>query len=112
MKLPPMIRQGLVRLVPIRIELVGWVLFAGFAFAILGFSYASGSTFDYSDEREYAELARNLVIGNGYVVQGQHTAFRPPAWVLILAPAAAIGASKCSRFWRGRSGTLSALVLR
>jgi hypothetical protein len=93
MKLPPMIRQGLVRLVPIRIELVGWVLFAGFAFAILGFSYASGSTFDYSDEREYAELARNLVSGNGYVVQGQHTAFRPPAWVLILAPAAAIGAS-------------------
>jgi hypothetical protein len=93
MKLPPMIRQGPVRLVPSWIELVGWVLFAGFALAILGLSYASGSTFDYGDEREYAELARNLASGNGYVLQGQHTAFRPPAWVLILAPAAAIGAS-------------------
>ena len=93
MSLPLRIRQGLVRLMSIRLETVGWVLFAGIAFAIMGLAYLTGSTFGYSDEHEYVELARNLVSGNGYGVQGQRTAFRPPAWVLILAPATAIGAS-------------------
>ena len=54
------IHQGLVRLVSIRIETVGWVLFGGIAFAILGLSYLQGSTFGYSDERDYVELAREL----------------------------------------------------
>ena len=93
MSLPQRIRQGLVRLMSIRLETVGWILFAGISFAIMGLAYLTGSTFDYIDEREYVELARNLVSGNGYGVQGQPTAFRPPAWVLILAPAIAIGAS-------------------
>jgi hypothetical protein len=87
------IHQGLLRIVSIRLKTVGWVLFGGIAFVILGFSYLTGSTFGYSDERDYVELAGNLVSGNGYGVEGQHTAFRPPAWVLMLAPAAAIGAS-------------------
>ena len=73
------IHQGLVRLVSLRIETVGWVLFGGIAFGILGLSYLQGSTFGYSDERDYVELARELVRGNGYSLQGHQRAFRPPA---------------------------------
>jgi hypothetical protein len=93
MKVAPRIHQDVVRIISPRLGIVGGVFFGGVAFTILGLSYLTGSTFAYSDEREYVELARSLVSGNGYSMHGQLTAFRPPAWALILAPAAAIGAS-------------------
>jgi hypothetical protein len=39
----------------------------------------------FSDERQYLDLATNLVSGHGYTLFGQPTAYRPPAWPLLLA---------------------------
>ncbi|MEI7894711.1 MAG: hypothetical protein WCI05_16565 [Myxococcales bacterium] len=39
----------------------------------------------YFDEHDYHEIAQNLLAGVGFVVRGQHTAFRPPGQPFFLA---------------------------
>ncbi len=71
----------------------GWSFVALAAIAILVSCYWIGGSLSYSDERDYVEIANSLAGGHGYRLKGQLTAFRPPTWVLVLAPPAALGAS-------------------
>lgn len=68
---------------------------AGIAFTFLtGLVLAvhAGPTLRYPDEREWIQLAANLASRHAYTLDGVHlTAFRPPAYPLLLAAPLALG---------------------
>lgn len=70
-----------------------WGAFGLLAAGLLLAAYLSGGDFAYSDERDYLEIASNIAEGRGFSQNGRATAFRPPAWPLLLAGAIALGAS-------------------
>ncbi|MFD5812151.1 hypothetical protein [Rhodococcus aetherivorans] len=55
------------------------------ATGVVLFSILAGAGTKYWDETQYLEIARNVASGVGYVSEGAPTAYRPPAWPLILA---------------------------
>ena len=52
---------------------------------LIAYAAKSGTPLRYTDEKDYVELARNLRDGNGFVLNGQPNAYRPPAWPLVIA---------------------------
>lgn len=52
---------------------------------VLGFVWWNRLSERYADEEDYWRIAGNLVAGNGYALDAP-TAFRPPAWPLLLVP--------------------------
>lgn len=64
--------------------------FAGFAIGIVTIALTGGEL-RYSDEREYLEIAGSLAAGEGFRLDGQPTAFRPPTWPGLLAVAMSLG---------------------
>ncbi|MFT4294515.1 MAG: hypothetical protein QM582_03785 [Micropruina sp.] len=59
--------------------------------AVVGYAWLSRAGQRYYDEVEYWEIAGHLARGQGFALQGQPTAYRPPAWPLILAPFHSLG---------------------
>ncbi|KQR96253.1 hypothetical protein ASG12_18860 [Williamsia sp. Leaf354] len=74
--------------VPVSIKL----LTAFLSLATIAYALKSGYPLRYIDEREYVEIARGLIDGNGYQLKGGPTAYKPPAWPLLLTPLLAVGA--------------------
>lgn len=56
----------------------------------LAYGFALGDEIRYADERDYVALTHALVNGDGYVSDGQPTAYRPPGLVLLLASLTAV----------------------
>ncbi|OHD15074.1 MAG: hypothetical protein A2Y38_26045 [Spirochaetes bacterium GWB1_59_5] len=62
--------------------------------AIIGVAtYCSsiGGTASVEDEQEYLAIANSIASGDGYMLDGQPTAYRPPTWPLLFVPFIAIG---------------------
>lgn len=69
---------------------------AALFFLIAGFLYSLhlGDSFRFPDEREYYTLAKHLVEGNGYTLDGENpTALRPPGYPVFLSFFVIFGAS-------------------
>jgi hypothetical protein len=52
---------------------------------LIAYAVKSGTPLKYFDERQYVEIARTIREGKGFVLDGQPTAYRPPAWPLVIA---------------------------
>lgn len=50
-----------------------------------------GTPLHYEDEKDYVEIATNLHQGHGFALGGSPTAFRPPAWPVVLAAFLSLG---------------------
>jgi hypothetical protein len=55
------------------------------AAGLLAYAVKTGTTLRYADERQYVEIAQNISAGRGFVLGGVPTAYRPPAWPLLLS---------------------------
>lgn len=60
--------------------------------AVLLYVWGARSGDRYADELDYWAIAGNVAQGNGFTINGVPTAFRPPAWPLLLVPAQLVGA--------------------
>lgn len=59
---------------------------------LLAYALKTGTPLHYVDERDYVDIARNVADGNGFqLVEGSPTAYRPPAWPLLIAGFLLIG---------------------
>lgn len=67
------------------------VLLVGLSILTIAFALKTGSSLRYADERQYFEIADNLAHGRGFETRGVATAYRPPAWPLLLAAVLALG---------------------
>lgn len=65
--------------------------FAAASLLVMAYAVKSGWPLRYGDEKEYLEIARGVVNGDGYRLYGADSAYRPPAWPLMLAAFLAIG---------------------
>jgi len=52
---------------------------------VLAYAAATETPLRYGDERQYVEIAHSISEGQGYVLSGSPTAYRPPAWPVIIA---------------------------
>ena len=59
--------------------------------AIVGYALRAGYPLRFYDEFDYYEIADNLAHGRGFELAGMPTAFRPPAWPILLAAFLAVG---------------------
>lgn len=61
--------------------------------AVVNFIYAfkAGYPLRYHDERQYLEIAQSLAQGDGFLLNGKPTAYRPPVWPLLLAALLVVG---------------------
>jgi hypothetical protein len=59
--------------------------------ALVIYAIKTGAPLRYEDERQYVEIANNVRQGRGFVLDGSPTAYRPPAWPLLLAIFLAMG---------------------
>lgn len=75
------------------LERGAWATFFALSAAIGVVAYLTGATLPFFDERDYVEIARNVVAGVGYSRGDGPTAYRPPLWPLTLAAADALGAT-------------------
>ncbi|NMD57055.1 hypothetical protein [Tsukamurella columbiensis] len=66
-------------------------MFAAASLLVIAYAVHSGTPLRYSDEKEYVEIARGIVAGDGYRLYGADSAYRPPAWPLLLAAFLAVG---------------------
>ncbi|WP_156752327.1 hypothetical protein [Mycobacterium sp. ACS1612] len=55
------------------------------------FALKTGTPFRYLDEQQYFDIAESLVRGRGFELDGAATAYRPPAWPVLLAAGLALG---------------------
>ncbi|AUN38742.1 hypothetical protein HWD35_21785 [Tsukamurella tyrosinosolvens] len=65
--------------------------FAAASLLVMAYAVKSGTPLRYSDEKEYVDIARGIVDGEGYRLYGADSAYRPPAWPLLLAAFLALG---------------------
>jgi hypothetical protein len=70
--------------------LVRWAVWGATAAVVVLYAALRGGE-GYSDERDYLDLAASLAAGNGLMQDGVATAFRPPAWPVVLAGPLVIG---------------------
>ena len=89
----------------VRLPWIG-VVFLGLCLVVLGYAWASAGSPRYSDELDYWDIAGNVASGQGYTLRGAETAFRPPAWPLLLVPVQLVGAGL---FW-GSLLSVAALI--
>jgi len=66
-------------------------LIAAVSLGLMVFALKTGAPLRYSDERQYVEIATSIRDGHGFSLSGQPTAYRPPAWPLLLAVFLALG---------------------
>lgn len=55
------------------------------AAGVLLYAAKTGTPLRYIDEKQYLQIAQHIADGDGYLLDGQPTAFRPPVWPLLLA---------------------------
>lgn len=67
------------------------VLMAVLSFLTIAFALKTGIPLRYADERQYFEIADNIARGHGFELGGVTTAYRPPAWPLLLAAGLILG---------------------
>ncbi|MEI6167037.1 MAG: hypothetical protein WCS52_07570 [bacterium] len=68
------------------------MLVAFYIFGIVAYAIKTGDTIRYPDETEYLQLARNLANTCTYTInEAQPTAYRPPAYPLLLAAGIKMG---------------------
>jgi hypothetical protein len=68
-------------------------LMAAISLGLMVFALKTGAPLRYSDERQYLDIAMSLRDGDGFTLNGQPTAYRPPAWPVLLAIFLALGVS-------------------
>lgn len=80
------------RLLQHKYSLLSGILIALFAVATQLYAFSLGDKIRYPDEAEYLRLARNLVDSGHYTLDGSTpTAYRPPAYPLMLAAGMKLG---------------------
>jgi hypothetical protein len=67
------------------------VLIALMSCGLMAYALKTGTPLRYSDERQYVDIAMSIRDGQGFELNGQPTAYRPPAWPMLLAGFLAIG---------------------
>lgn len=67
-------------------------VFLALCVAVLLYVWAVRNGERYADEMDYWSIAGNVAQGNSFTLNGVPTAFRPPAWPLLLVPAQLVGA--------------------
>lgn len=67
------------------------VLICIMSLALAGYAVKTGTPLIYDDEREYVEIAQNVRAGKGFQLDGTPTAYRTPAWPLVLAAFLGLG---------------------
>ena len=75
-------------------SLVGMIivgLIALMSCGLMAYALKTGAPLRYSDERQYVDIAMSIRDGQGFELNGQPTAYRPPAWPMLLAGFLAIG---------------------
>ncbi|BBZ34876.1 hypothetical protein [Mycolicibacterium confluentis] len=75
-------------------------IIAVMAFAVLAYAVKAGTPLRYDDEQQYVEIAQNIVDGKGFRLDGELSAYRPPAWPLVIA----------AFLWLGLPTSLLALI--
>lgn len=58
---------------------------------LIAYAIKTGTPLRYDDELEYIEIANNLTQGHGFALEGTPTAYRPPAWPIVLAAFLLVG---------------------
>jgi hypothetical protein len=66
-------------------------LIAVMSLGLLAYAVKTGAPLRYDDERQYVDIAKNLRDGQGFELNGSPTAYRPPAWPVLLAVFLAFG---------------------
>lgn len=56
------------------------------------FAMRTGWPLRYADEQQYVEIAQSVAGGHGYQIKALPTAYRPPAWPVLLVPLMFFGA--------------------
>ncbi|WP_241549097.1 hypothetical protein [Gordonia alkanivorans] len=59
--------------------------------AVVAIAVKTGYPLRYDDERQYLDIAHSVSSGGGFALDGAASAWRPPAWPLILAYPLAMG---------------------
>ena len=66
-------------------------LIAVMSLGLMAYALRTGAPLRYADEGQYVDIATSLKNGQGFQIDGSPTAFRPPAWPLLLAVFLALG---------------------
>jgi 4-amino-4-deoxy-L-arabinose transferase-like glycosyltransferase len=66
-------------------------LVAVMSLGLMAYALKTGAPLRYSDERQYVDIAMSLRNGHGFELNGQPTAYRPPAWPMLLAAFLTLG---------------------
>jgi hypothetical protein len=66
-------------------------LIAVMSLGLIAYALKTGAPLRYADEQQYVQIATNVKNGGGFELGGSPTAFRPPAWPLLLAGFLALG---------------------
>lgn len=82
-------RSALSRLSPS--QRVAGIGFLVLALVLVAYAIRVGTPLRYGDEKEYVGIAQGIVDGQGYRLYGAESAYRPPAWPLLLAAFLAVG---------------------
>jgi hypothetical protein len=61
------------------------------ALGLMAYAWRTGAPLGYADEREYVDIANSLWNRGGFELDGLPTAYRPPAWPVLLAVFLAVG---------------------
>jgi hypothetical protein len=60
-------------------------LIAVMSLGLLAYAVKTGAPLRYEDERQYIDIAQGLRNGHGFELNGSPTAYRPPAWPVLVA---------------------------
>lgn len=74
---------------PVGTLIVG--LIALMSCGLTAYALKTGAPLRYSDERQYVDIAMSIRDGHGFGLSGQPTAYRPPAWPMLLAAFLTLG---------------------
>lgn len=58
---------------------------------LMAYALKTGTPLGYADERQYVDIATSFRNGQGFELNGSPTAYRPPAWPMLLAVFLALG---------------------
>ena len=66
-------------------------LIAVMSLGLMAYALKTGTPLRYEDERQYVDIATSLRNGQGFELYGSPTAYRPPAWPMLVAVFLALG---------------------
>jgi 4-amino-4-deoxy-L-arabinose transferase-like glycosyltransferase len=90
---------------------LAWILIAGFLLRLILLIASSSTELQIGDERQYVQLAANLVHGEGFALQpGRPTSMRPPLYPLFIAGIWSLVGHESLQAVRGAQVVLSLLI--